>query len=894
MNVTKIEENLQALIADLDEESFIYDLLMAYGLSKSAITRLKTGTYNVASGQDEVLWKKKVFYKKVLGKDLHATIDGYRRDASVTRHSPRFIIVTDFKTLLAVDTKTDDTLDIALAELNRHFDFFLPWAGREKAQVQIENPADVKAAGRMAQLYDEICKDNPYTTDAELHALNVFLCRLLFCFFAEDTEIFKEQACFTNSLKNQTQEDGSDVSQHLERLFEVLSLPENDPKRKKYPAFLQAFPYVNGGLFKDEFKAPDFSKKSRKLLLDSGDLDWSAINPDIFGSMMQAVVRTGKKGDELQRHYTSVPNILKVIEPLFLSDLYDELEKAKDDFKKLQRLHQRITKVRIFDPACGSGNFLIIAYKELRKLEIEIFKSMQDVSGQITFSIPKSLIPLTQFYGIEIDDFAHEIATLSLWLAEHQMNVLFKDEFGETNPSLPLKEGGNIVCHNATRVSWDAVCPKDNSEIYVLGNPPYIAYSERNTEQKSDMDHTFDEVGNVKRLDYIGCWFKLATDYIENTNFKYAFLSTNSICQGEQVSLLWPYIFSKDQEISFAHQSFKWSNNAKGKAGVTCIVAGIQNKRNNEKVLFSEDLKKYVKSISPYLIEGDPIIVYQRKEPISDLPEMALGSSGIDGGHLLLSPQERLEFISENSDSELFIKPYIGGGDFIDGTERYCLWIDDNKVDEALSIPKIRDRINKCLEFRLSAGRDAKKAANVPHRFFYRKYKNKPAVILPMTSSERRQYLPLGFANNGVVASNGVFVIYDVEPFIFGILSSKIHNIWARTVAGKLEERIRYSNALCYNSFPLPKLTEQKKQTITSHVWDVVSEREKHPEKTIAQLYDPDKMPDGLREAHLRLDVAVEQCYRIKPFTSDEERLEYLFKLYEEMTQSEQRELQHA
>ena len=471
-----------------------------------------------------MLWKKVVFFKAMAGDALHAEIDALQQDPAITKQAPRFIIVTDFKTLLAVDTKTRENRDVPIQELHQHADFFMPWTGKEKAQTQLENPADVKAAGRMAQLYDEICQDNPHTNlndealvKEELHARNVFLCRLLFCFFAEDSEIFSESGCFTNAIKSHTQEDGSDLSHYLERLFEVLSLKEDDPKRKQYPHFLQAFPFVNGGLFKDKFQAPRFTRKSRDLLIKSGELDWSAINPDIFGSMMQGVVHTSQRAS-LGMHYTSVPNIMKVIKPLFLDDLYEDLEKAQDDPKKLQKLHERLGKLKIFDPACGSGNFLIIAYKELRRLEIEIFKALQSLSPQL--KIPLSNIALTQFYGIEIDDFAHEVAILSLWLTEHQMNVEFKDAFGSTRPSLPLRDGGQIACGNATRLDWETVCPKeDEPEIYVLGNPPYLGSSNQDDNQKADMDLVCKGIKNYKNLDYIGCWFLKAGNFIQEAKF---------------------------------------------------------------------------------------------------------------------------------------------------------------------------------------------------------------------------------------------------------------------------------------------------------------------------------------------------------------------------------------
>jgi len=898
MNVSKIEENLQALIANLDEASFIYDLLLAYGLSKSAITRLKTGSYNVANAQDEVLWKKKVFFKTVMGKDLHAAIDGYRRDTSVTRHSPRFILVTDFKTFLAVDTKTDDTLDIPIQELSRYYDFFLPWAGREKAPIQIENPADRRAAERMAVLYDEIFKDNPFNPEKEpkkAHALNVFLCRLLFCFFAEDTEIFKEQACFTNSLKNQTQDDGSEVRQHLERLFDVLSLKEDDPKRKKYPAFLQVFPWVNGGLFEKHLEAPQFSKKSRKLLLESGDLDWSAINPDIFGSMMQAVVHRGQRAS-LGMHYTSVPNIMKVIEPLFLNELREELEKAEGDIKKLEKLHKRIQNIKVFDPACGSGNFLIIAYKELRRLEMDIFQTMQDASGQQKIAVPLTSIKLTNFYGIEIDDFAHEIAILSLWLAEHQMNVEFKEAFGVINPSLPLKPGGNIVCKDATRTNWESICSKDESEIYLLGNPPYLGAGLQNEKQKSDMALVFEGIEGYKNLDYIACWFFKGAKYIRDTKIQLAFVTTNSISQGVQVSLLWPHIFSQGLEIGFAYQSFKWTNNAKGNAGVTCSIIGIRHKSNNYKYIFKDNIQSLANNINPYLVASKTnTILRKRSTPISNLPKMDRGNGPVDGGNLLLSSEEKKELLSKYPESGEFLRKIMGATEFTNGIERWCLWIEDSQLDKALKIPLIAERLKQVTKMRRNSPKlPTQKLASSPHRFGEIRHKDLNSIIAPRHGSDRREYMPFGFLSPDVIVSDAAQVIYTNEVYVFGVISSKIHLCWIKASCGKIKEDPRYSSLLGYNNFPIPNLSEKQKTNITTHVFDVLSEREKHPEKTIAQLYDPDEMPNGLREAHRQLDVAVEQCYRIKPFTSDEERLEHLFKLYEEMTQNEQKELQHA
>jgi hypothetical protein len=879
MTVIEIENNLNNLVANFSKESFVYELLLAYGTPKSTIKRLQGSDHDRLEADGETVVRKKLFFK-VTHSDLHATIDQLKSSKDVTKHSPRFIIVTDYETFLAYDTKTDDSLDTELLNIVNHYDFFLPLAGMEKATFQNENPADVKASLKMARLYDELQKNNNFETKEDIHSLNVFLTRLLFCYFAEDTNIFEDNI-FTSSISSHTQLDGSDLDSYLQRLFSIFNTPQNS-REPNTPAYLNVFPYVNGGLFAQEVKLPIFTTRSRHLLIEVGQLQWSQINPDIFGSMIQAVVTPEHRGG-MGMHYTSVPNIMKVIEPLFLDELYTEFEKAYESKTKLQNLLDRLSTIKIFDPACGSGNFLIIAYKKLRELEMSIFKRINTLSKERSFQF--SEIKLTQFYGIELDDFAHEVALLSLWLAEHQMNLKFYEEFGRTSPSLPLHDGGNIVHANATRINWEEVCPKnEGDEIYVLGNPPYLGYSDRNLEQKEDMNFVFDNSSNIQRLDYIGCWFKKATDYISNINLsQYAFVSTNSISQGEQVSLIWPYIFEKEQEIKFAYQSFSWTNNAKDRAGVTVVIIGIGNISQSKKYIYNQNIKYEVKNISPYLIEASNTIMTQRKTSISNFPEMVLGSSGIDGGHLILTPDEKDLFIDADKRSTKFIKQFIGGADFLRGINRYCLWIEDNDVKESYSIPIIKERIDKCREYRQNAGRDAKKAADVPHRFFYRKHKDEDAIILPMTSSSRREYLPIGYSTTHPVISNGVFIIYSNALYMLGVLSSKLHNIWTSITSARMRNDYRYSVNLTYNTFPFPNISQKQKDEITELVFTIIDEREKHSQKTLAQLYDPNKMPEGLQKAHQALDKAIEQCYRPKPFESDEERLEYLFRMYEEM-----------
>lgn len=884
MNIAQIENNLQKLMKSYSKPTFIYDLLLAYGLPKASISRLKKGSLNLSKVDGELLWKKKVHFKEVFDKDLHIAVSEM---AEEIKHNQRFVIVTDYDTFLAIDTKTQDKLDIDLKDLPKHYDFFLPWAGMEKAQHANENPADIKAAEKMAKLFDEIKKDNPYDSPEFIHGLNVFLSRLLFCFFAEDTNIFKENQ-FTNAIDAHTQTDGSDLHSFLNRLFDVLNTKNND--RKDLPVYLNDFPYVNGGLFKQKLNAPFFTRRSRQAIIDSGELNWSEINPDIFGSMFQAVISAEHRSG-FGMHYTSVPNIMKVIEPLFLNNLYEEYDKGKHNLKKLFALFHRLSRIKIFDPACGSGNFLIIAYKEIRKLEIEILKQIQILqethgSGSLAFSSEHlSQISLSQFYGIEIDDFAHEIAQLSLWLAEHQMNQEFFKEFGRTNPTLPLKDAGNIVQGNACRIEWDTICPKTlDNDIYIIGNPPYLGGKSQSKEQKEDMLLVFQGNKAYKELDYIACWFLKASKYISKSQTsRFAFVTTSSVCEGAQVEQLWPLISNNGNEIFFAYKPFNWKNNAKEKAGVTCSIIGIQSRNESKKTLFDHTLKQEVDQINGYLMNFREIYITKRNEPFSELPIMITGNSPYEGGNLMLTANEKLQLLKDYPEANVLIRRTYGADEFINSIERYCLWIEDKNLQLALSIKPIRDRIENIRKIRLEGGDVAKGIANRPHQFRYTHTGVTSIIIIPIVSSSRREYIPIGLLNKDSIILSSAAAIYKTESFVFGIISSKIHMLWVKLTAGRLRGDIRYLSALSYNTFPFPHISDKRKQEMTQSVFRILDEREKHSEKTLAQLYDPNSMPEGLREAHRHNDLVIERCYRNKPFESDEERLEYLFKLYERM-----------
>ncbi|MCA4793926.1 DNA methyltransferase [Myroides odoratimimus] len=894
LSIAEIENNLEKVFTDFDKESFIYEFILSFGIPQATIKRLKSGKLNLADNAGELAWKKKVFFKELsIDCSLYHFIDDLKKEDRIKKGEYRFVILTNYKQWVAVDMKTADTLDCSFDELIKNFAFFLPLAGIEKAQYLAENPADVKAAERMAKLYDQINTDNNFQTEEEIHSLNVFLSRLLFCFFAEDTGIFTDQQ-FTHGIESSTNKDASDIQEYLGDLFALLNLPNN--QRGSNKAYLQQFPYVNGGLFKDSLAIPKISVKARTLILDCGRLNWKAINPDIFGSMIQAVVTTDKRGG-LGMHYTSVPNIMKVINPLFLDDLKERFDKAKGNKKDLNALLDRLKNIKIFDPACGSGNFLIIVYKELRLLEIDILHEIAKLTGKVgtgTFDLGNeftSVISLNNFYGIEIDDFAHEIARLSLWLAEHQMNQYFYLEFGFTKPSLPLKDAGHIVHGNACRIDWEEVCPKkEGDEIYILGNPPYLGSRNQNKDQKKDLDIVLKTVKNYKKLDYIAIWFFKGGKYIENFNAELAFVSTNSINQGEQVPILWQNLLNDKIEIGFAYTSFKWANSAKANAGVTVTIIGLRNQNNNKKLLITNGLSRIVTNINAYLIDSNNLYIEPSSKNKFGLNEMVRGNYTGCCAALILNQNECAEMIQNDSKSEKFIKRLVGSNELINEQIRYCLWIEDKDLDEAYKITSILNRIETVKKERLnSSDLGQNRIADKSHQFREFNITTSQSIVIPVVSSEGREYIPIGIVDENIIVPNSAQVVYNTNLFLFSILFSKIHNIWVGLVSGKLENRIRYSSSLCYNTFPFPKISKLKEEELEERAYQILEIRERYPEKTLAQLYDPNRMPADLKKAHLLNDLAVESCYREKSFTSDEERLEHLFKLYEKMIQEEQK-----
>jgi len=903
MNAVEIEEAISKLAeAPYDAESFPFDFLQAFGQSDAALRKLKSGDAN-KSDCGGVLQRARnnIHIKSCAPGEVAAVLAELRASPATAKQKARFILATDGNEVQAEHLTTGDVVACAYRELACDFRFFLPLAGISYSAPLAENKLDVKATTRLNKLYVELLKFNPdWDSEARRKDLNHFFARLIFCFFAEDTVIFDDQL-FTRTIGQMTERNGSDVHEVLSEIFRAMNVPTKhngvEDRRHRDAAqiklYAKDFPYVNGELFSGSTETPKFNQSARNYLLFVGNLDWKLINPDIFGSMIQAVADDEERG-ALGMHYTSVPNILKVLNPLFLDDLRAKLEDAGDgktpgSARKLLNLRNRIARIRIFDPACGSGNFLIITYKEIRFLEIKIIQRIIELSSP-QVEIHYTQIQLNQFYGIELDDFAHEMAILSLWLAEHQMNKIFEEQlfdYGRSKPILPLKQAGKIVKGNAARENWKAICPiKKDDEVYIIGNPPYLGYARQDVEQKKDTDITFYGVKDYKKLDYISCWFYIASSYIQNTAAKFAFVATNSITQGEQVALLWPLILRRNQEISFAHQSFKWSNNAKGNAGVSVVIIGIRNIDDSEKFLYNKNIKQSVKNISPYLTNTSNVFILPRNKSLSKFPIMIKGSSPSDDGNLLFEIQEKNSLVTDTPIANKFLKKYIGAKEFMNNTYRYCFHITTEAEYKAASkIKPLKQRFDKVKAFRLKSKKVAtKKKASTPYFFDEDKHHNGEFILVPQTGSERREYLPVGYFNSDFVPSNATRVIYNVQPWLFGILSSRMHIVWVKAVAGRLKTDMQYSNTLCYNTFPFPDITLKQKENLNLYVFTILDERAKHVEKTMAQLYDPDKMPKGLKLAHEELDRAIEQCYRLQPFTTDTERLEYLFKKYDEMS----------
>lgn len=854
---------------------FLASFLSAYGFANTTIKK------TIANGPDSdgrySIRQKLLYMVLPAGSNVEKA---YLDALETATHKERFVVVTDYERLMAKDMLYDKGIDVPFDELPDSYEFFLPWCGRETIEQIVENPADVKAATQMGHLFESIKKDNEDNAELTEEALNVFLTRLLFCLFADDTHIFSESQ-FRNALQRHTAEDGSSVQTFLEGLFDVLDIPVD--QRVDTKDYYEAFPYVNGGLFQKHYPIPKFSKTSRCKLLECCASDWSAINPDIFGSMFQTVISEEQRRT-LGQHYTSVSNIMKVLNPLFIDDLMTELDEidalpsGKWKERKVRNFREKIAGIKVFDPACGSGNFLITAYKELCHLDMRAISMIDE--------LPFVGIHLNNFYGIEIDDFPCEIARLSLWLAQHQINMECYEKYNNANPTLPLTASGHIVCGNALRLDWNEVCPAEDGPVYICGNPPFTGGQSCNEDQNEDKKLVLGEdMPKFGYIDYVACWFLRAAEYIShNIQATAAFVSTNSLFQGIQIPF-YEEIKALGVEYFFAYDSFKWKNNASHVAGVTVTIVGMSHYTSSQKKrLINETTKRVVQGINAYLIDGEDIIVGTTTQSPMNLPQCKVGVLFADDGNLILSQKEKEELLKSHPEVKPLVKPLYGSAEFIKGQFRYCLWISDQTLELALSVPEIRERIERVKAFRLSS-KDAG-ARNIMSQkpWQTREHPNisKSSIIIPLTSSERREYIPLGYLPAECVVTNLAYTISDAPLWLFAILTSRMHMAWVRTVAGKLETRIRYSNTLCYNTFPFPNLSENQKKALEDSAMRIIEARENHYENTMAQLYDPEKMPDDLRAAHESNDLLVDSLYRRSGFDSDSERLQELFRRYKE------------
>jgi hypothetical protein len=906
LNAVEIEEQVSKLAMEpFDPVEFPYAFLLAFGNKDTTIKKLRSGNSNASDVAGGILQRSNIHIAIAKAGEVSTKLAELKASPKTAQQKAKFILATDGDMLEAEDLSSNETIACSYPEFANKFGFFLPLAGITTVKQIRDNPVDIQATGRLNRLYVELLKENEdWATAARRPDMNHFMARLIFCFFAEDTDIFNGDNLFTATVTQMSERDSGNTHEVISELFRAMNTKVADRKSANIKLWADVFPYVNGGLFSGSTDVPRFSKMARAYLLHAGSLNWKQINPDIFGSMIQAVADDDERG-ELGMHYTSVPNILKVLNPLFLDDLRGQLEAAGDNARMLLNLRKRMAKIRVFDPACGSGNFLVIAYKEMRAIEAQI-NTRRGEEGQA------SEIPLTNFRGIELRDFPAEIARLALIIAEYQCDVLYRGQKLALNEFLPLDAQNWITCDNALRVDWLSVCPpigkgvklrgddlfstlldqaeidfeNDGGETYICGNPPWVWSNELTPSQKSDMRHIFEgQLKTFGTLDYVSCWFLKVTDYIMNCVSQAALVSTNSISQGQTVPSLWPYLFRKGIEIRFAHTAFKWSNNAARNATADAVIIGLDRKSNTEKHIFTEDVSKNCKSISPYLIPNIDVIVKKESQSVSLLPAMDYGCKPIDGGHLIFSNEQYRLFVEEYPAASKFLKRLYGSDELIYNTPRFCLYLDDADLREALSNPVIEMRIGQVKEVRMaSSDNGANKAARRSHQFREHRSPINSAIFIPAVSSENRQYLTPIIVNRNTNCTNRNFVLYDAPQWCVALLSSKLHRLWALTVCGKLQKRPNYSNTLGWNTFPVPPLTEKNKADLSRCAEDILLAREAHWPKTIADLYDPEAMPEDLAQAHARNDEVLERIYIGRRFKNDTERLEKLFDMYTKMT----------
>ena len=874
---------------EADAKPFLVEFFNVFGISSKRVSTFEHRVKKLddKDGYIDLLWKGTILIEmKSRGKNLDKA---YQQAIDYThglkQHElPKYILISDFENFRLYDLEEDKHIEFKLNDLVNNVQHFGYILGYQKKVYKEQDPANIKAAELMGKLHDRL-EEIGYTG----HPLEVYLVRILFLLFSEDTTIFNKQQ-FQEYLEQRTAEDGSDLASKLQELFQVLNTPKEN-RFKNLDEQLADFPYVNGKLFEENLPTASFDTKMRQALLDCCYIDWSKISPAIFGSMFQSVMNP-KERRNLGAHYTSETNILKLIKPLFLDDLWKEFESIKDNKNKLPEFHKKLSTLKFLDPACGCGNFLVITYRELRLIEFEVLKALNK-SGQSFLDISQILwIHVDQFSGIEYEEFPARIAEVAMWLIDHQMNMMVSSEFGQYFVRLPLKKSAKIVHGNALQTDWENVVSK-NDLSYIIGNPPFIGKHLQNESQKADMEKIFANVKGVGVLDYVTAWYLKASQFIQNTKIRVAYVSTNSIVQGEQVGVLWNLLFSNYKiKIHFAHRTFSWSNEAKGNAGVHVVIVGFANFDTTNKSIFEyEDIKGEaheikVKNINPYLVEGKDFALLSRTKPMCKVPEMLYGNKIVDGGFYLFTDLEKADFIKKEPISEKFFKQILSGDEFINGRNRWILYLADIEPKEIKSLPLIKDRIESVAKYRAASTKSqTRETSKTPTLFAEPRQPKDNFLLIPRTSSENRKYLPLGFYSKDFIVNDSCTALPNATLFHFGILSSVMHIAWVKYTCGRLESRFRYSNTIVYNNYPFPDNPNDKQvKAIETASQKVLDARLQFPNSSLADLYDPLTMPPTLVKAHNELDKAVDLAYRPQTFTSEANRMVFLFELYEKYT----------
>ena len=910
MNAVEIEEAVSMLAkSQFDSSEFPFQFLLAFGKKNTTIKKLRSGSSN-KSDVNGVLQRNNIHIATCKEGEVENKLRELKRSDLTNKYKAKFVLATDGKFFASEDLFSGETIACQFSSFANHFGFFLPLAGISTIKNIRENSFDIRATGRLNKLYIELLKSNPeWGEKKKNYDMNLFMTKLIFCFFAEDTNIFGHNASFTETIENMTEADSSNTHKIIEEIFRVMNISFQERKKFKIPIWANKFPYVNGGLFSNSIEVPIFSKIARSYLIHIGNLDWTKINPDIFGSMVQVVAETSER-EFLGMHYTSVPNILKLLNPLFLDELRGQLNICKNNDRKLLNLRKRLSKIRVFDPACGSGNFLVIAYKEMRYLENEI-NNFKGEPGR------KTEIPITNFRGIEIRSFSAEIARLSLIIAKYQCDVLYLGQKEALTEFLPLESENWITSGNALTLDWTRLCPvegigvkiysddlfstpleqpeidftNEGGETFICGNPPYKGSNQRSENQTNELGELVPKnITNWKSMDYVSGWFLKACDYCAQANASFAFVTTSSICQGMQVSVLWPLIFKSGLKINFAYSPFKWSNLAAHNAGVSVVIVGLSCNNFKEKRLYSVNTSgeidiRLVSKINAYLLNADNLVVSSSKLPISFTAQITDGSGALDGGFLILNNDEKDEILRNNKgEVSKFIKPYYGSSEFIKGGIRWCLWIEDEDLDEAKTYYDINERIQKVKKYRELAGTRAKTAVNRPHKFAWINKKSGKKMLIPTVFSENRKYITVGFMQEECIINNAASIVHSEDLSIFAIISSSLHTCWVRAIAGKLGESFRYTSATCFNTFPIPKLTQKNKSDLYKSAENILLTRELYFPRTISEIYDPDAMPAELKAVHDLNDEILERIYIGRKFKNNSERLENLFNLYSNLS----------